>query len=132
MVYRLFFKNEYNGIMPRIFMFTKSKAGGVITVKENKGIIKALVMVTQVACTMLAPLLVCGWVGLWLNEKFHTDIAFVIMMFLGIITGFRNFFYLMRQFYEKDLKQENKELEYFESMKKQREQNMKDKNKKGS
>lgn len=95
--------------------------------KENKGIIKALVMVTQVAFTMLAPLLVCGWVGLWLNEKLHTDIAFLIMMFVGIITGFRNFFYLMRQFYEKDLKQENKELEYFESMRQQREQEKKDK-----
>ena len=100
--------------------------GGAVVVKENKGVIKALVMVTQVACTMLAPLLVCGWVGLWLNEKLHTDIAFLIMMFLGIFTGFRNFFYLMRQFYEKDLKQENKELEYFENMRQQREQNKRD------
>ena len=94
--------------------------------KENKGVIKALVMVTQVACTMLAPLLVCGWGGLWLNEKLHTDLAFLIMMFLGIFTGFRNFFFLMRLFYEKDLKQENKELEYFENMRQQREQNKRD------
>lgn len=101
--------------------------------KENKGrIIKALVMVTQIACTMLAPLLVCGWVGVWLNEKFHTSIAFLIMMFLGILTGFRNFFCLMRQFYEKDLKQENKELEYFESMRQQREQKKKEKDKEES
>lgn len=78
-------------------------------------------MVTQVPFTMLAPFLVCGWIGLWLNDKLHTDIAFVILMFLGIITGFRNFFYLMRRFYEKDLKKENEELEYFEDMKRQRE-----------
>lgn len=103
--------------------------GEGIAVKENKGVIKALIMVTQVACTMLAPLLVCGWVGIWLNGKLHTDIAFVVMMFLGIITGFRNFFYLMRQFYEKDLKRENKELEYLENMRRQREQKKKEKDK---
>lgn len=88
----------------------------------NHEIVKALVMVTQVACTMMAPLLVCGWVGLWLNEHFHTSYAFLIMMLLGFFTSFRNFFYLMRRFYEKDLKEENKELEYFELMRREREQ----------
>lgn len=87
---------------------------------ENKGIVKAFSMVLQIGLTMLAPLLVCGWFGLWLNEKFQTTIWFLIMLGLGVLAAFRNFFQLMRQFYEKDLKRENKEQEYFESLKRER------------
>ena len=88
---------------------------------DNKGIVKAFSMVLQIALTMLAPLLVTGWFGLWLNEKFDTTIWFLVMMGFGVLASFRNFFQLMRQFYEKDLKRENKEQEYFEELKRERE-----------
>ena len=86
---------------------------------DNKSIAKAFTMILQVGITMLAPLLVCGWFGLWLNDTFHTSWCFLVCMILGILAGFRNFFQLMRQFYEKDLKREIKEQEYFEHLKQQ-------------
>lgn len=89
--------------------------------KENSGVVKALAMLVQIAITMLAPLLVCGWIGLWLNRQFDTSYGFLIMMLLGILTSFRNFFQLVRGFYEKDLKKENAQQEYFDNMKKERE-----------
>lgn len=88
--------------------------------KENKGIAKAFVMILQVGLTMLAPLLVCGWIGLWMNDTFHTSWWFLVWMLLGVLAGFRNFFHLMRQFYEKDLKREIKEQEYFEQLKQEK------------
>lgn len=89
--------------------------------KENKGIVRAFVMVLQIGLTMLAPLLVCGWIGLWLDERFDTTLCFLVMMLLGVLAAFRNFFQLVRGFYEKDLKRENAQQEYFDSMKRERE-----------
>ena len=59
---------------------------------------------------MLAPLLVCGWIGLWLDERFDTTLCFLVMMLLGVLAAFRNFFQLVRGFYEKDLKREGIEV----------------------
>lgn len=87
--------------------------------KENKGIAKAFIMILQIGLTMLAPLLVCGWIGLWLDEKLDTTLGFLIMMFLGVLAAFRNFFQLVRGFYEKDLKRENAQQEYFDNLKRQ-------------
>lgn len=89
--------------------------------KENKGIVRAFVMVLQIGLTMLAPLLVCGWIGLWLDERFDTTLCFLFMMLLGVLAAFRNFFQLVRGFYEKDLKRENAQQEYFDSMRRERE-----------
>ena len=47
------------------------------------------------------------------------------MMVLGILASFRNFYHLVRGFYEKDLKQENAQQEYFDSMKRERESGQK-------
>lgn len=87
--------------------------------KENKGIAKAFIMILQIGLTMLAPLLVCGWIGLWLDEKLDTTLGFLIMMLLGVLAAFRNFFQLVRGFYEKDLKRENAKQEYFDNLKRQ-------------
>lgn len=84
---------------------------------DNRSVAKAFVMILQVGITMLAPMLVCGWFGLWLNDIFHTSWGFLVCMILGILAGFRNFFQMMRQFYEKDLKREIKEQQYFEQLK---------------
>lgn len=89
--------------------------------KDHNNIAKALVMFVQVTITMLSPLLVCGCIGLWLNQKFHTTIWFLVMMGLGVLAAFRNFFHLVRGFYEKDLERENAQREYFDSMKRERE-----------
>ena len=62
-----------------------------------------------------------GWIGLWLDERFDTTLCFLVMMLLGVLAAFRNFFQLVRGFYEKDLKRENAQQEYFDSMRRERE-----------
>lgn len=98
--------------------------------KERNNVVKALVMFWQVTITMLSPLLICGCIGFWLNEKFQTTIWFLVMMGLGVLAAFRNFYYLVRGFYAKDLERENAQQEYFDSMKREREKRQgKDKSK---
>ena len=94
-----------------------SLKGGSQLKNDNKSVAKAFMMILQVGITMLAPLLVCGWFGIWLNDTFHISWGFLVCMILGVLAGFRNFFQLMRQFYEKDLKREIKEQQYFEQLK---------------
>lgn len=99
-----------------------STEGRKIGLKKNhNNVAKALAMFVQVTITMLSPLLLCGWIGLWLNETFHTTIWFLVMMGLGVLAAFRNFYHLVRGFYEKDLERENAQREYFDSMKRERE-----------
>ena len=45
----------------------------------------------------------------------------MIMMLLGVLAAFRNFYHLVRVFFEDDLKQENAQQEYFDRMKRERE-----------
>lgn len=88
----------------------------------KNAVAKALVMFVQITITLLAPMLICGWLGLWLNEKLHTDICFLVLLFVGIAAGFRNFYHITRQFYAKDLKQEQEELDYISQLKKEGQQ----------
>ena len=89
-------------------------------------IAKALVMFLQITITMLSPLLVCGWMGYMLDKRFHTTLWFLGLMILGVCASFRNFFHLVRGFYEKDLKDENAKLAYMEDMKRERERRYKE------
>lgn len=88
--------------------------------KDNKSVARAFVMILQVGITMLAPILVCGWFGIWLNDTFRISWGFLVCMLVGVLAGFRNFFQIMRQFYEKDLKREIKEQQYFEQLKQEK------------
>lgn len=98
--------------------------------KRRNGVEKALVMFVQVTITMLSPLLICGALGVWLNDKFQTSFWFLGMMFLGIVAAFRNFYHLVRGFYEKDLKEETERQQYFDSMKQQRDAQTRERQKK--
>lgn len=90
--------------------------------KGRNAVAKALVMFVQITITLLAPMLICGCLGLWLNGKFHTKLWFVILLFVGMAAGFRNFYHITRQFYAKDLKQEQEALDYINQLKKEGQQ----------
>lgn len=98
---------------------------GVTLKKVDKGIAKGLAMITQVSITMLTPICICAVIGYFIDQSIGTDWGFIIMVILGIMAGFRNLYYLTKQFYAKDLEKEQKEQEYFEGLKREREKNQK-------
>lgn len=81
--------------------------------KESQGVIRALSMVTQIGCSFIAPIGLCVIIGYYLDKHFRTSFWFIILFFLGVLAAFRNVYILTRNFYEKDLKRENEELEYW-------------------
>lgn len=80
---------------------------------ENRKVFKALTMISQVGITFITPIGLCTFAGYYIDNHFHTSYCFIILFFLGVLAAFRNVYILTKGFYEKDLKKENEELEYW-------------------
>lgn len=82
----------------------------------GKKIIRSFAMVTQISVCMMVPIFLCAWIGVWLNRLLHTDIAFVIMLVVGIGAAFRNVYIITKSFYMADMRKEHEQLEYLQSL----------------
>lgn len=94
--------------------------------KEDRKVFRAFSMVSQMGISMITPVLISGFIGLKLDQWFATGYWFVIFLIVGVLAAFRSLYFLTRQFYSHDLEKEKAEQEYFDSMKREREQKKKD------
>lgn len=83
----------------------------------GKKIIRSFTMITQISVCMLVPIFLCVWIGVWLNRLLHTEIAFVVMLIVGIGAAFRNVYIVTKAFYMSDMRKEHQQLEYIQSLK---------------
>lgn len=63
---------------------------------KKRGVIaRCLLMVTQVSITLLAPIIFCTALGVWLDGRFgwHTT---VVLLILGVIAGGKNAYTLVK------------------------------------
>lgn len=70
------------------------------TVKYNKTVYRALVMITQFGVNMLVPIFLCSFFGMFLDRKLGTNIWMVALFFVGALAGFTNVFRFARKIYE--------------------------------
>lgn len=55
----------------------------------KKSVYTTLAMISQVGISMIVPILLCTYAGVWLEKKF--DFPFiVIMIIVGVLAGVRN------------------------------------------
>lgn len=75
--------------------------------KKHGVFARCLLMITQVSITLLAPIILCTAIGVWLDGKFgwHTTI---VLLILGIISGGRSAYVLVSSM----LKEVEKESTY--------------------
>lgn len=75
--------------------------------KNHNLLARCMLMITQVSITMLAPVIACTAVGVWLDNRFgwHTT---VVLLILGILSGGRSAYVLVKDM----LKQAEKESTY--------------------
>ncbi len=85
--------------------------------KKDKAVLKCLAMISQVSISMLVPIFLCAAIGWWLNDRFHTQIWFVVMIVVGIGAAFRNVYILTLSFYSDDMKREHERLRYIQDLK---------------
>ncbi len=90
-------KNEYNFIV-RLWGSSADWEGD--TLKYNKTVYRALVMITQFGVNMLVPIFLCSFAGMYLDRKLGTNVWMVALFFVGALAGFTNVFRFARKIYE--------------------------------
>ena len=64
--------------------------------KKNRDVTRALVFVTQLGINMIVPILLCLFVGQWLDKRLGTQYLVIIFIFLGLLAAYRNMYVLMK------------------------------------
>ncbi len=78
--------------------------------KINHGeIARALAMLTQLGISMMAPVILCAFIGSWLDNHFGWSITAVLLI-LGVMAGARNSWILLKQFQPSDKKKGSKNV----------------------
>lgn len=74
----------------------------------KKSVYTTLAMISQVGISMVVPILLCTYAGVWLEEKFDFPWT-VIMIVVGVLAGVRNVIAVvkrMKQITEEDTDEE--------------------------
>ena len=74
----------------------------------KKSVYTTFAMISQVGISMVVPILLCTYAGVWLEEKFDFPWT-VIMIVVGVLAGVRNVIALvkrMKQITEEDADEE--------------------------
>lgn len=80
---------------------------------KNKNLVKGLSMISQLGITMITPILICTFLGVYIDERSHKSPLFtVIFIVLGTAAAFRNLFYHTMKQMKRDSK--NKEEDHYE------------------
>ena len=74
--------------------------------KFDKEIMRNLAMITQVGISMLAPVILCVFIGHWLDQRFGWSTV-IPLLILGILAGGRNTYLLLKQLTEKEGKKKD-------------------------
>lgn len=65
----------------------------------NKGVMKSLVLISQLGITMIVPIALCMFIGYLIAEQFSAPIITVLFFIIGALAGFRNAYILCRDAY---------------------------------
>ncbi|MDE7298223.1 MAG: AtpZ/AtpI family protein, partial [Lachnospiraceae bacterium] len=84
---------------------------------------KAILMITQIGISMLAPIFVGGLIGHWLDRLTGAGFLFLIFLLFGFLAAFRNVYRLTKPFYADDLQREKQEQAYWRELEQERKKN---------
>ncbi len=68
-------------------------------VKYHRNVYRSLVLVTQFGISMLVPIFLCSFLGIFLDRKFGTQFWMVLLFFIGAAAGFRNVWHMAKAVY---------------------------------
>jgi len=64
--------------------------------KYQKEVFRSFTMVIQFGITMLVPILLCTFLGIFLDRILGTSFIVIILFFLGALAGFTNIFKIVK------------------------------------
>lgn len=74
----------------------------------DKNVGKTLMLVTQFGISMIVPIVLCMFLGMFVADKLSAPIITVPFFILGALAGFRNVYILAKSVYKDDEKKEQK------------------------
>ncbi|MDR2889333.1 MAG: AtpZ/AtpI family protein [Lachnospiraceae bacterium] len=63
-------------------------------------------MITQFGINMLVPILLCTFLGIFLDRKLGTSFLVIILFFMGALAGFRNIYFFAKKIYSQESKRD--------------------------
>lgn len=67
--------------------------------KWNKTVYRSLALISQFGISMIVPICLCAFGGLWLDRKLGTNYWMVILFFVGALAGARNVYIMAHKIY---------------------------------
>lgn len=58
--------------------------------KLNRSVYQSMTMIGQFGINMLVPVLLCSFLGIFLDKKLGTSYLVIVLFFVGALAGFRN------------------------------------------
>lgn len=92
--------------------------------KEKRTIVYMISLITQIGISMIVPILLCTFIGVYINKYVDKPIIVLVFIMIGCATSFRNVYVLIKSTFASDMKRENEELEYFKELERAREHNL--------
>ncbi|MBP5385476.1 MAG: AtpZ/AtpI family protein [Lachnospiraceae bacterium] len=80
--------------------------------KYRKNVFRSLTLITQFGIYMIVPILLCTFLGMFLDRKLSTSFLVIVFFFLGALAGFTNVFRLARSIYTRS---DEKHINYYET-----------------
>ena len=68
--------------------------------KYDKSVFKALTLITQFSVNMLVPIIMCTFLGMFIDRKAGTSFWVVILFFAGALAGFRNIYIFAKKLFD--------------------------------
>lgn len=65
--------------------------------RDRRSAMRTLTLITQIGISMLVPIFLCFFIGLYLDKKLGTSFIMMIGFFVGAVSGFRNVYVLVMQ-----------------------------------
>lgn len=90
----IFTQKEYNSIV-----CARNDTEGE-KVKYHRNVYRCLVLITQFGISMLTPIFLCSFLGIYLDRKLGTQFFMILLFFMGSAAGFRNIWRMAKTIYE--------------------------------
>lgn len=69
--------------------------------KYKKNVYQSLALITQFGLSMLVPIFLCAFLGLFIGNKISHPVIVVPFFILGVLAGFRNVYVLAKNIYDR-------------------------------
>lgn len=67
------------------------------SLRYQKEVFRSFTMVIQFGITMLVPILLCTFLGIFIDRLIGTSFVVIVMFFLGALAGFTNIFKIVKE-----------------------------------